>query len=76
MHQADDPMTREEQSKESIEAAVDTIRHFIKEVTGREPNREEIAWALTRYFVLNEIREFIELRRRSAQEDRDKETRQ
>ena len=47
----------------SYYAAVSTIQHFIKEVTGKEATQEEIASALTRYFVLNEIKEYIELHR-------------
>ena len=39
--------------------AIQTIRHFIAETTGKEPSDEEIASALKRYFVLNEIKEHI-----------------
>ncbi len=39
--------------------AVDTIRRFVTEVAGYTPSDEEIAAALKRYFVLNEIKEHI-----------------
>lgn len=56
-------MARVEDVDESIRAAIGTIQQFIKEVTGKAATQAEIARALTRYFVLNEIKEFIELRR-------------
>lgn len=43
----------------SIGKALDVIRRFITETTGREPADEEIADALKRYFVLNEIKAHI-----------------
>ena len=39
--------------------AIQTVKHFIAETTGKEPTDEEIADALKRYFVLNEIKEHI-----------------
>ena len=56
-------MTTVDGVHKSIKAAIATIQHFIKEVTGEETTQEEIAKALTGYFVLNEIREYIELER-------------
>ena len=56
-------MAKVEDVHESIKAAVATIQQFIMEVTGAEATQEEIAAALTRYFVLNEIKEHIELDR-------------
>ena len=50
---------------ESIKAAIKTIQNFVKTVTGKEATQEEIARALTRYFVLNEIKAFIEMERAS-----------
>ena len=47
----------------SIDEAVLKIQHFVKEVTGEEPTLEEIAKALTAYFVMNEIKDFIEINR-------------
>jgi hypothetical protein len=39
--------------------AIQGVRRFITETTGKEPTDEEIADALKRYFVLNEIKEHI-----------------
>jgi hypothetical protein len=39
--------------------ALDTISDFIRQVTGTAPSPEETADALTRYFVLNEIKDHI-----------------
>ncbi|PIE68210.1 MAG: hypothetical protein CSA23_00070 [Deltaproteobacteria bacterium] len=39
--------------------ALDKISDFVKEVTGKEPSPAETADALTRYFVLNEIKDHI-----------------
>jgi len=39
--------------------ALDTVSDFIRKVTGVEPTPAEIADALTRYFVLNEIKDHI-----------------
>ena len=42
-----------------IREAVQHIRYFIAETTGTAPTNEEIADALKRYFVLNEIKDHI-----------------
>ena len=39
--------------------AIQGVRRFITETTGQEPTDEEIADALKRYFVLNEIKAHI-----------------
>jgi hypothetical protein len=46
-----------------IKQAIRTIQHFILETTGEEATQGEIARALNRYFVLNEIKEHIEMER-------------
>lgn len=43
----------------SIGDAIETVRGFIAETTAKAPTDQEIAHALTRYFVLNEIKEHI-----------------
>jgi hypothetical protein len=43
--------------------ALITIHNFIQEVTGKPPAQAEIAAALKRYFVLNEIKEYIVMER-------------
>ncbi|RJP76244.1 MAG: hypothetical protein C4522_18695 [Desulfobacteraceae bacterium] len=39
--------------------ALEAIMIFIKETTGRTPNQVELAKALKRYFVMNEIKDHI-----------------
>ena len=48
--------------------ALDIVSDFIRQVTGVEPTQAEIADAMTRYFVLNEIKDHI-LMLREAQAD-------
>lgn len=43
--------------------ALDVVADFIRQVTGLEPTPAELADALTRYFVLNEIKDHIEMMR-------------
>jgi len=43
----------------SLAEALETVRHFIAETTGKKPTNDEIADALKRYFVLNEIKAHI-----------------
>ncbi len=44
------------------------IEEYITQTTGIKPSPEDIAEALSKFFVLKEIREFIEL---SRQENKD-----
>jgi hypothetical protein len=48
---------------EAIEAglleALNTVSEFVRQVTGREATQSEIADALARYFVLNEIKDHV-----------------
>jgi len=39
--------------------ALRTVHYFVAQTTGEAPTKEEIAGALKRYFVLNEIMEHI-----------------
>jgi len=43
--------------------ALETVDNFIAETTGRKPTQQEIANALKRYFVLNEIKAHIVMER-------------
>jgi hypothetical protein len=43
----------------SIREAIQGIRMFVAETTGKTPTDDEIADALNRYFVLNEIKDHI-----------------
>ena len=52
-------MKKETPVSPSILEAIQTVKRFIAETTGKEPTDEEIADALKRYFVLNEIKEHI-----------------
>ena len=42
-----------------IVEATEIIEHFVTEVTGQKPTREELARSLKRYFILNEIKDQI-----------------
>lgn len=52
-------MKTEPPLKTPIFESIGTIRHFVAETTGQAPTDEEIADALKRYFVLNEIKAHI-----------------
>jgi hypothetical protein len=39
--------------------ALATVTDFIRQVTGSEPTQAELADALNRYFVLNEIKDHV-----------------
>ncbi|MDL2269419.1 hypothetical protein LJC71_09295 [Desulfosarcina sp. OttesenSCG-928-A07] len=47
----------------AVMAALDAISEFVEKTTGTAPTSAELANALTRYFVLNEIKEHIEMLR-------------
>ena len=51
--------------RKPIPEAVETVRHFITETTGQAPSDKEIADALKRFFVLNEIKAHILMARNS-----------
>jgi hypothetical protein len=46
-----------------IKPAIAAIQNFVKETTGQTATLAEIARALTRYFVLNEIKDHIVMER-------------
>ena len=43
--------------------ALDFAMQFMEEVTGKVASQAELARALKKYFVLNEIKEYIEMER-------------
>jgi hypothetical protein len=43
--------------------ALETVEEFVEQITGQAPTQKEMASALKRYFVLNEIMEHIEMDR-------------
>lgn len=47
----------------SLVKALETVDEFVEQITGQAPTQTEIASALKRYFVLNEIMEHIEMER-------------
>ena len=52
-------MTTPPEIEPVLTEALDTVSNFIRQVTGSAPTQAEIADALTRYFVLNEIKDHI-----------------
>jgi hypothetical protein len=50
-----------------LSEALATVSDFIRQVTGRQATQAEIADALTRYFVLNEIKDHILMKREDAE---------
>jgi hypothetical protein len=48
-------------------SALAGIADFIQQVTGAEPTQAELADALSRYFVLNEIKEHILMMRENTE---------
>lgn len=59
-------MVRNQKTDLTLTDALDTVSDFIRQVTGIEPTAAEIADALTRYFVLNEIKDHILMMREDA----------
>ena len=51
----------------ALTEALDIVADFVRQVTGVEPTQAEIADALTRYFVLNEIKDHIVMMREDAE---------
>lgn len=49
--------------------ALESVVNFITETTGQKPTQQEIANALKRYFVLNEIKDNIVMERSEGTED-------
>ena len=49
-----------------LDDALATVSDFLRQVTGREATQAELADALTRYFVLNEIKDHILMMREDA----------
>lgn len=60
-------MARNQTNDLALTEALDTVTDFIRQVTGVEPTPAEIADALTRYFVMNEIKDHILMLREDAE---------
>ena len=52
-------MTTLNEIEPPLREALEAIVSFIKETTGRTPSQTELAKALKRYFVMNEIKDHI-----------------
>ena len=52
--------------------ALETVKNFITETTGHPPTQKEVANALKRYFVLNEIKDNIVMERSEEEKNQDK----
>lgn len=52
--------------QDCIKEALTTIETYIEDMTGKAPEPDEIANALTRYFVLKEIHDFIVMERQES----------
>ena len=53
-----------------LDEALETVDTFITETTGQKPTQQEIANALKRYFVLNEIKGHIVMERSEGTENK------
>ncbi len=60
-------MGRNQKTDLALTEALDTVSDFIRQVTGVEPTPAEIADALTRYFVMKEIKDHILMLREDAE---------
>jgi hypothetical protein len=49
--------------------AISRIEDYITQITGIKPSPEEIANALTRFFVLKEIGEFVQMSRQEKESE-------
>ena len=56
-------MTSQQSPDPVLVEALDKVSDFIQQVTGDAPTPAELADALTRYFVLNEIKDHIVMER-------------
>jgi hypothetical protein len=60
-------MARNQTADLVLTDALETVSDFIRQVTGVEPTQAEIADALTRYFVMNEIKDHILMMREDVE---------
>ncbi len=64
---SEDVMTTPAGYEKEVEKAVETIRNYVTNMTGEECTDAELARALTRYFVMKEICEHIEMHRENPE---------
>ena len=60
-------MNKETTVEPCLAEAIDKIKEYMIRSKGIDPAPEEIADALTKFFVLKEIGEFIEMQRQESQ---------
>jgi len=63
-------MSENKTLEDCLEEALETVDTFIAETTGQKPTQQEIANALKRYFVLNEIKGHIVMERSGEDENK------
>jgi hypothetical protein len=56
--------------EDCLVSALETVEDFVTETTGQKPSQQEIANALKRYFVLNEIKGHIVMERNEGSENK------
>ncbi len=59
----DDTMNDSYEIDDCIKEAIRTVDDFIFKTTGKRASQQEIATALTRFFVLKELLDFIKMER-------------
>ena len=61
-------MAPSEKQPAELTGALEVVVDFVRQVTGIEPTPAEIADALGRYFVLNEIKDHIVMMREDGED--------
>jgi hypothetical protein len=64
-------MSDNKKLEDCLEEALESVENFITETTGQKPTQQEIANALKRYFVLNEIKAHVVMERSESAENRE-----
>jgi hypothetical protein len=64
-------MSENRKLEDCLEEALESVENFITETTGQKPTQQEIANALKRYFVLNEIKAHVVMERSESAENRE-----
>lgn len=59
-----DSMVADKEFEPCMIEAISALETYITRTTGQKPSQQEMARALSKFFVLKEIREFIEMDRR------------
>jgi hypothetical protein len=62
-------MKKDTEIEECMRQTFEKVEHFVTRATGIKPEPEEIARALSKYFVLKEVLEFIILERQENSDE-------